>query len=279
MNISATSTIPPRDSGGSIPAAMLETRGLTKAYGALVVTDNVSLSLQPGARHALLGPNGAGKSTLVGLLSGTITADSGRIELLGEDVTRASPGHRVRKGLVRTFQISSLFPCLSVLENVLLAVSQHHGNSYAMLRPISTRHDLRERAIEVIEALGLTEDMNRLAGGLAYGRQRLLEMAISLSLTPKVLLLDEPAAGVPSGEAGVILEAMDRLPKDIAILMIEHDMEVVRRFASEVTILAAGKVVMRGSVQEVMESDEVRSLYLGRTGHARLTNTTRVRTA
>jgi branched-chain amino acid transport system ATP-binding protein len=279
MNAFATSSAPALGSAESIPGAMLETRGLTKTYGALVVTDNVSLSLQPGARHALLGPNGAGKSTLVGLLSGTIMADSGRIELLGEDVTRAGPAHRVRKGLVRTFQVSSLFPGLSVLENVLLAVSQLHGNSFAMLRPISTRHDLRERAIEVIEALGLTEDMNRLAGGLAYGRQRLLEMAISLSLTPKVLLLDEPAAGVPSGEAGVILDAMDRLPKDIAILMIEHDMEVVRRFASEVTILATGKVVMQGPIQEVMESDEVRSLYLGRTGHARLTNSTRVRTA
>jgi branched-chain amino acid transport system ATP-binding protein len=161
----------------------------------------------------------------------------------------------------------------------LLAVSQHHGNSYAMLRPVSKRRDLRECAAETIDALGLTEDMHRLAGGLAYGRQRLLEMAISLSLAPKVLLLDEPAAGVPSGEAGVILEAMDRLPKDIAILMIEHDMEVVRRFASEVTILAAGKVVMHGSVQDVLESDEVRSLYLGRSGHARLTNSTRTRTA
>ncbi|SEB12152.1 ABC transporter ATP-binding protein [Paraburkholderia sartisoli] len=248
---------------------LLQTHDLTKAYGGLLVTDHVSLTLEAGARHAVLGPNGAGKSTLVGLLSGVVESDSGKIMLMGRDITRTASAARVRHGLVRTFQISNLFPRLTVLDNVLVAVCQRKGGSYRLLRSVSGHRDYLDSAEGVLEQLGLIDDRWKLAEELAYGRQRLLEMAIALSLHPKVLLLDEPAAGVPGSETGVIIDAMEKLPRDIAILTIEHDMNVVRRFATSVTILAAGRIMVSGAVHDIMASEDVRALYLGRSGHAR----------
>jgi branched-chain amino acid transport system ATP-binding protein len=229
----------------------------------------VSLRLPEGARHALIGPNGAGKTTLVSLLSGVVRPDSGRILLAGRDVTNADAALRVRQGLVRTFQINNLFRGLTVLENVFLAISEHAGASRAYWRPAGKHRDLLQRAEAVIERLDLAGDRHRKISEIAYGQQRLVEIAIALSLEPKVLLLDEPAAGIPGAELGRLLDVIERLPPALSILMIEHDMHVVRRFATEVTVLVAGTILMSGSPQEVMASDEVHTVYLGQSGHAR----------
>ena len=247
----------------------LDARGLHKAFGALVVAQDLNLSLAPGARRALIGPNGAGKTTLVGMLSGVIAPDAGTISIFGTDVTYASVARRVRLGLVRTFQISSLFPALSVLENVFLAVSAQARASLDVWRGAGRRTRLFERSEGIVEDLRLAGDMHRRVSEIAYGRQRLVEIAIALALEPKILLLDEPAAGIPSGEVDVLLGALERLPRDIAILMIEHDMQMVRRFATEVTVLVHGKVLVTGSPHEVMTSPDVHAVYLGRTGQAR----------
>ncbi len=247
----------------------LQARGLRKAYGALVVTDDVDLSLAGGCRHALIGPNGAGKTTLVGILCGAIRPDAGRIALDGADVTREGPHRRVKRGLVRTFQVSSLFPNFSVVDNLYLAISEHAGATTNLFRPAGRQSLLLERVDALIERMGLQDDAYRQVSTIAYGKQRLLELAIALALEPKVLLLDEPAAGIPSAEAGLVLDAIHSLPADIAILMIEHDMQMVRRFAAEVSVLVNGRMLMTGKPEDVMSSDEVRAVYLGRAGNQR----------
>jgi branched-chain amino acid transport system ATP-binding protein len=254
-----------------VTAFALVASGLCKSFDALKVTDNVSLRLPAGARHALIGPNGAGKTTFVQLLSGVLRPDSGRVSLMGADITFSSQRHRVKRGLVRTFQVTSLFRGLTVLENVFLAVSEHRGASRQMIRAAGRQRELLTRSETIIAQLGLGNDMHRKIAEIAYGRQRLVEIAIALSLEPKVLLLDEPAAGIPTKEVSLLLDAVERLPSDIAILMIEHDMHVVRRFATEVTVLVNGAVLMSGSPHEVMSSEQVRTVYLGQSGHERFT--------
>jgi branched-chain amino acid transport system ATP-binding protein len=250
-------------------ASALEATGLQKSFGALKVTDDVRLRLEAGSRTALIGPNGAGKTTLVGLLSGTIRPDAGRISLHGRDITRDALAFRVKQGLVRTFQVSSLFAKLTVLENVFLAISENEGASYDLWRPAGRRRDLIERAEGILERLHLADRRHRRVTEVPYGAQRLLEIAIALALEPKVLLLDEPAAGIPTDEVGVLLDAVAGLPPDIAILMIEHDMHVVRRFATEVYVLVHGRVLAVGPPAEVMASPEVRAVYLGASGQSR----------
>ncbi len=247
-------------------APALQARGLRKAYGALVVTDNVDLSLAVGCRHALIGPNGAGKTTLVGLLSGALQPDAGRIALAGEDITDVEAHRRVKRGLVRTFQVSSLFPNFSVAENLYLAISEHAGVASSLFRAAGRQRLLLERAAALIERMGLQDDAYRQVSMIAYGKQRLLELAIALALEPKVLLLDEPAAGIPAAEAGLVLDAIDSLPADIAVLMIEHDMQMVRRFATQVSVLVNGRMLMTGKPETVMAAEEVRTVYLGRSG-------------
>jgi ABC-type branched-subunit amino acid transport system ATPase component len=247
----------------------LEAVGLKKSFGALTVTDDVTLRFGAGSRTALIGPNGAGKTTLVGLLSGTLAADAGRITLRGRDVTREGPAARVKQGLVRTFQVSSLFAGLTVLENAFLAVSENAAASRDLWRPAGRRRALIEQAEDILERLHLSERRHHRVTEVPYGVQRLLEIALALALEPKVLLLDEPAAGIPASEVGVLLDAVQSLPQEIAILMIEHDMHVVRRFASEVHVLVHGRVMMTGPPAEVMASDEVRAVYLGQSGESR----------
>jgi branched-chain amino acid transport system ATP-binding protein len=247
----------------------LDARGLCKSFGVIKVTDDVSLRLNPGSRTALIGPNGAGKTTLVGLLSGTIRPDAGRICLHGRDITRDALAFRVKQGLVRTFQVSSLFTKITVLENIFLAVSENAGASRDLWRPAGRRGDLIERAEGILERLHLTGSRHRRVGEIPYGAQRLLEIAIALALEPKVLLLDEPAAGIPGDEVGVLLDAVASLPPEIAVLMIEHDMHVVRRFATEVYVLVHGRVLTVGPPAEVMASPEVRAVYLGTSGQSR----------
>jgi branched-chain amino acid transport system ATP-binding protein len=234
----------------------LETIGLAKQFGALGVANDIHFRLEQGARHALIGPNGAGKTTFVNLLTGRIAPSGGRILLNGEDVTRASQTLRARRGLARTFQINNLFPALTVLENVRLAVAEHRGLTTA-------RRALIEEAFGVLARLGLSDDAQTLVRVLPYGKQRLVEIAIALAVEPAVLLLDEPAAGVPEGESGRILDVIDRLPSAMAVLMIEHDMDLVFRFARRITVLVRGTILVEGTPQEIAADPRVREVYLG----------------
>jgi branched-chain amino acid transport system ATP-binding protein len=247
----------------------LEAIELNKTFGSHTAIKGVSLRLLPGARHALIGPNGAGKTTFVHLLSGVVPPDSGKIELQGRDVTTDTPNRRVKQGLVRTFQISNLFGKFTVLENVYLAVSEARGDSLIMWRAAGRRRQVLEVCFAVLERLGIVDLADRQASTISYGQQRLVDLAIALALDPKILLLDEPAAGIPSNEIHVLLDAIHSLPDDISILMIEHDMQMVKRFASSVSLLVNGQLRMTGAAEDVMNSQEVRSVYLGNTGQDR----------
>ena len=244
-------------------AAMLETKGLCMSFGALEVAREVNFRLERGARHALIGPNGAGKTTFVNLLTGLLLPSRGRVLLEGEDVTALAQAKRVKRGIARTFQINQLFRGLTVLENVCIAVSERLGVGGAMLRPAGKRADVIEEASHLIGMLKLDADAGRRIGELPYGRQRLVEIAIALGLSPRVLLLDEPAAGIPSAESHILLDAIATLPKDIAVLIIEHDMDLVFRFAERITVLVSGAIFAEGTPAEIAANREVRSVYLG----------------
>jgi ABC-type branched-subunit amino acid transport system ATPase component len=243
--------------------ALLETRGLCKNFGALEVARDIHFRLERGARHALIGPNGAGKTTFINLLTGVLAPSGGRVLLDGEDVTTLAPAKRVKRGIARTFQINQLFRGLSVLENVAIAVAERLGAGGAMLRPAGRRADVLAEAERLVDAMRLGDDAGRRVGELPYGRQRLVELAIALGLNPRVLLLDEPAAGVPSAESHIILDAIAALPRDIAVLIIEHDMDLVFRFAERITVLVSGAVFAEGAPAEIAANREVRAVYLG----------------
>ena len=248
----------------SAPLA-LETRGLCKSFGALAVAHDIDFRLPVGARHALIGPNGAGKTTFINLVTGRLKPSAGTILLAGADVTALSPEKRVKRGLGRTFQINALFDGLSVVENVLLAVSERNGAAGDMLRFAGSRRDLIDEAEALLERLGLADHAARPVRELPYGQQRLVEIAIVLGLDPTVLLLDEPAAGVPSAESGVILDIVESLGRDIAVLIIEHDMELVFRLAERITVLVQGAVLVEGTPEEIAADPRVRAVYLGTT--------------
>jgi branched-chain amino acid transport system ATP-binding protein len=241
----------------------LETRKLCKSFGALTVADNIDFRLEPGARHALIGPNGAGKTTFVNMLMGALAPSSGQVLLGGEDVTRTAQSARVRRGLGRTFQITTLFRHLPVLDNVALAVAERSGLATRMWRPASAHKEIIEESKTLLAGLGLADDAGTRVADLPYGKQRLVEIAIALGLRPKVLLLDEPAAGVPSHEAEKILANLEKLPPDIAILIIEHDMELVFRFARRITVLVQGVVLVEGPPEEIARDVRVHQVYLG----------------
>jgi branched-chain amino acid transport system ATP-binding protein len=253
---------------GAPPASLplLETKLLSKWFGGLHVTREVSLSLRPGARTGLIGPNGAGKTTLINLMTGVLAPSEGHVLLRGEDVTRLSQPQRVRRGLARTFQITQLAPRLPVCRQVELAIHQRLGSVNKLLRPLDSFAQVREEARAILEALRLDALADSLPVELAYGEQRLVEIALALALRPQVLLLDEPMAGVPSAERRVILEALGSLPPSLAILMIEHDMGLVFSFATRIIVLADGAVLADGTPQEIRDHPAVRSVYLGGTG-------------
>jgi branched-chain amino acid transport system ATP-binding protein len=252
----------------AVPGSIaLETRRLCKSFGALTVAAEVDFRLQTGARHALIGPNGAGKTTFVNMLTGALAPSSGRILLGGEDVTGVAQAMRVKRGLGRTFQINALFRRLSVLDNVALAVAERRGAAWRMWRAASAHRELRDEAAELLATLGLAGDSEQRILDLPYGKQRLVEIAIALGLKPKVLLLDEPAAGVPSVESHRILEVLDRLPGHIAILIIEHDMDLVFRFARRITVLVGGEVLIEGPPEEIARDRRVHQVYLGEQRH------------
>ena len=245
----------------------LETRGLCKTFGGLTVAANIDFGLEPGARHALIGPNGAGKTTFVNMLTGRLPPSSGKILLGGDDVTGLAPEARVKRGLGRTFQINTLFRDMSVLDNVALGVAERLGIAGRMWRAASAYREVRDEAMELLAHLGLAEDAGVRVLDLPYGKQRLVEILIALGLRPKVLLLDEPAAGVPSLESERILQVLDGLPGDIAILIIEHDMDVVFRFAKRITVLVQGEVLCEGTPAEIAADRRVHEVYLGERHH------------
>ncbi|MBM3601681.1 MAG: ABC transporter ATP-binding protein [Alphaproteobacteria bacterium] len=242
----------------------LETRGLCKNFGALAVARSIDFRLETGARHALIGPNGAGKTTLVNLITGRIAPSSGQVFIAGDDVTRLAEAQRVKRGLARTFQITTLFKGLSVLENVTMAVGERENTTANMWRAAGSRRAIVEEAYGLLERLGIAADAMRRVAELPYGRQRLAEIAMALALRPRVLLLDEPAAGVPSTESAVILDVVGALPDDIAVLIIEHDMELVFRFARRITVLVEGAILTEGTPAEIAADSRVREVYLGK---------------
>ncbi len=246
----------------------LETKKLCKSFGALVVAQNIDFRLAPGDRHALIGPNGAGKTTFVNMLMGALPASSGAIFLGGDEVTRVPQSARVRRGLGRTFQVTTLFRNLPVLDNVALGIAERTGVAKRMWRSASSYRDIIEEARSLLAALGLADDAALRVADLPYGKQRLVEIAIALGLKPKVLLLDEPAAGVPSSESERILQTLEKLPSDIAILIIEHDMDLVFRFARRITVLVQGAVLVEGTPEEIARDKRVHQVYLGEQTHA-----------
>lgn len=248
-------------------SAVLDIRGLDKNFGALAVTQNVSLALEPGARHALIGPNGAGKTTLINLITGVLSPDKGSIHLSGMDVTGMKQADRVNNGLARTFQINQLFRKLTVLENVALSVSERNGHGHVFWRQPWKDSSVLDEAMALLDQLKISDKALAVIEELPYGQQRLVEIAITLGLSPKVLLLDEPAAGVPSSETPVILDAVDALGDDIAVLIIEHDMDVVFRFAKRISVLVSGAILTEGAPEEIAANDDVKAVYLGEAVH------------
>ncbi len=241
---------------------------MCKNFGALAVASEINFSLATGARHALIGPNGAGKTSFVNLVTGALEPSSGHVLLGGHDVTHLSQAQRVKRGLARTFQINQLFRGLTVLENVTLAITERHGFAGDFLRAAGYRRALIEEAYALLERLGIADEALRPVKELAYGRQRLVEIAVALGLDPKVLLLDEPAAGVPSGEAGrTIVDVIEQLGADIALLIIEHDMDLVFRLARRITVLVQGAILVEGTPQEIAADPRVREVYLGERAH------------
>jgi branched-chain amino acid transport system ATP-binding protein len=242
---------------------LFEVSNLNKNFGGLAVTNNVSLSLQPGDRLALIGPNGAGKTTFVNLVTGNLAPTSGSVRLAGQDVTKLNAMSRVRLGLVRSFQVTRLFYEMTPEEHVALAILQRNGKSGQVFGNYRGMSAVMDEVREILDLLGLLELSQFKVREIAYGQQRLLEIALALALRPKVLLLDEPAAGVPQSETARIEHALDKLPPDLAVLMIEHDMDLVFRFAKRVIVLAAGTVIFDGSPQDVTQDARVREAYLG----------------
>jgi ABC-type branched-subunit amino acid transport system ATPase component len=247
--------------------AALQVKKLNRTFGALPVTRDVDLTLERGARCALIGPNGAGKTTLVNLITGVLKPHSGRVLLNGEDITASSQADRARRGLARTFQINQLFRGLTVLENLCMTVGERDGHCNNLWRSSGSKREVIDEAIGYLDSLRLTDDALKLVRELPYGRQRLVEIAIALAQKPRVLLLDEPAAGVPSSESHLILDVVAALDPDIAVLIIEHDMDVVFRFAKEITVLVQGAVFTQGTPAEIMSNEQVRAVYLGQEGH------------
>ncbi|MGO9361032.1 MAG: ABC transporter ATP-binding protein [Xanthobacteraceae bacterium] len=254
----------------SQPAApLLEARAVNRSFGGLRVTHDVSFSLGAGDRVALIGPNGAGKTTLVNLITGAIAPSAGRFFMAGADITALGIPARVHRGLVRTFQVTRLFANLTVADNVALAIMQRRRITRQFFSVATERPEVRAEWCEILGRLGLERLAYRKVVELAYGQQRLIELAIGLALQPKVLLLDEPAAGVPHDQAPKILDAIAQLPPEIAVMMIEHDMDLVFSFARRVLVLADGRLIFEGSPTEVTADHEVRRAYLGSYADAR----------
>ena len=246
---------------------VLATHGLHKHFGGIPATQNVSLALARGARHALIGPNGAGKTTLVNLLTGMLSPSNGRIELQGEDITQLPSHQRARRGLVRTFQITQLFDTLTPLETIMLVIAERERAGTRLWQPLLAEGTHADEAAALLSLLHLGDVLRERAAVLPYGRRRLLEIAIALAARPRVLLLDEPLAGVPASESREILDTLSALPAEVTVLLIEHDMDVVFRFATRISVLVNGALLVEGSAAEIARNPEVRAVYLGESRH------------
>jgi branched-chain amino acid transport system ATP-binding protein len=246
---------------------VLSTRGLQKRFGSLVVAHDIEIALPRGVRYALIGPNGAGKTTLINLITGMLRPDAGHIFLGEEDISGLAPHQRVRRGLVRTFQINTLFPHLNALEAITLVVCERLGHAGTWWQRLPAYRDAIDEAHDILVSLRLAASCYRPTHELAYGQQRLLEIALALATKPKVLLLDEPAAGVPRDESAELFAAIAGLSPDLTVLFIEHDMNVVFRFASRIIVLVGGRVLVEGVPDEIAADPRVREVYLGSRRH------------
>jgi ABC-type branched-subunit amino acid transport system ATPase component len=246
-----------------VPEFALETRNLTRKFGAYVAVDSVNLGIRPGARHALIGPNGAGKTTLINLLSGRLKPGDGEVFLGGHDVTGLAQHVRVKHGLSRTFQINTLFPDMTVLEAVTLAVLETRGKTTHWWQPVGTYEEEIEEADAILTRLQLSESATTPIKNLAYGRGRLVEIALALAARPRVLLLDEPAAGVATRESDALFETIAALPREVTLLLIEHDMDLVFRFAERITVMVAGAILVEDTPDAIARDARVREVYFG----------------
>ncbi|MCA3184748.1 ABC transporter ATP-binding protein [Cupriavidus sp.] len=247
--------------------ATLRTEGLGKSWGAFAANSDISLTFTPGARHALIGPNGAGKTTFINLLTGALPPSAGRIWLGERDITSLPQHARVKLGMTRTFQINTLFSGLTVLESVVLAVAERSGASRIWSRTVASQAALADEAMAVLALLRLDGDADTETRHLPYGRQRLLEMALALATRPSILLLDEPAAGIPAGESAELFAVIAGLPRDITVVFIEHDMDLVFRFAERISVLVGGRVLTEGTPAEIAADARVKEVYLGEAAH------------
>jgi len=247
---------------------VLETRGLEKHFGGIVATDKVSLAVEKGARHALIGPNGAGKTTIINLLTGVLRPTAGSIWLEGRDITSLEPHRRVRLGIARTFQINQLFADLTPLETIGLAVSERMELGRQWWRLTGSKAIVIEESVDILSRFNLADVMNERTATLPYGKQRLLEIALAIACRPHVLLLDEPAAGVPEAERHGILDAVAALPSNVTVLLIEHDMDIVFSFADRISVLVNGALFVEGAPEEVAADPRVKAVYLGEEAHA-----------
>jgi len=243
---------------------VLSTKNLAKSFGSLPVAQDIDLELPRGVRYALIGPNGAGKTTLINLMTGLLAPDAGRILLDGEDITRLKPDARVKRGLARTFQINTLFPHLTALESVALAVLERDGHAHNWWRKLPRFGTEVDEAAWILQSLNLRKNLHRVTRELAYGEQRLLEIALALATRPRVLLLDEPAAGVPRDESAELFAAIAGLSGNLTVLFIEHDMDVVFRFASRILVMVGGRILVQGTPEEIARDERVREVYLGK---------------
>ena len=245
----------------------LRTEGLGKAFGDFRAVHDMTLSFETGARHALIGPNGAGKTTLINLLTGALRPTAGSIFLEGEAITGLPQHARVKRGMTRTFQINTLFPGLSVLDSVVLAICERKGIGRTWHKTVASHHAEIDEAMALLTSLRLQDDAHTITRNLAYGRQRLVEIALALATRPRILLLDEPAAGVPTGESTELFSVIADLPRDVTILFIEHDMGLVFKFADRITVMVGGQKLVEGTPTEIAADPRVKEVYLGDEQH------------
>ncbi|RJF99205.1 ABC transporter ATP-binding protein [Noviherbaspirillum saxi] len=245
----------------------LRTEGLSKQWGAFKANSDISLSFTPGARHALIGPNGAGKTTFINLLTGSFAPSGGKVFFGDDDITALPQHKRVKRGMTRTFQINTLFAGLTVLESVVLAICEREGKQFVWYKTVAQQRTEIDEAMALLSMLKLERDAGTVTRSLPYGKQRLVEIALALATRPKVLLLDEPAAGIPSAESKELFDVIAKLPRDVTILFIEHDMGLVFRFAERITVLVGGKVLTEGTPAEIAADPRVKEVYLGEAEH------------
>jgi branched-chain amino acid transport system ATP-binding protein len=246
----------------------LRTEALSKRWGSFAANTDVSLSFEPGARHALIGPNGAGKTTFINLLTGSFAPSGGKVWLGEQDITALPQHERVKRGMTRTFQINTLFAGMTVLESVVLAISERRGLQSVWWKTVARHGDVVDEAMALLASLKLADQANTVTRSMAYGKQRLVEIALALATRPAILLLDEPAAGIPQAESRELFEVIAQLPRDVTIVFIEHDMGLVFRFAERITVLVGGKVLTEGTPMEIAGDPRVREVYLGEAEHA-----------